>query len=353
MNTAFTSEGPARTHVSRTVSGSRSGSQLLQQMSFIALILVSSGLLADSIGAEERAQPVKIGALTESWGPTPAMVGLRDGLLELGYRENEQFVLGVRFTQGDLAALPAAARELVQYGVDIIFTSEDSPAKAAQVATTRIPIVFSVVSDPVGLGLIQSFARPGGNITGVADVRLELSPKRLELFHEVVPGLKRVLFLYDAADADAVAEAKVYRDAAHRLGIVLVEKVVRTEEEAQATLAQVRKGEMDGILPPRHGSLNIPGFILEASSQRAIPTMFEGASFWVERGALASYGPDYHETGRQAARLVDKILKGTKPAEIPVEVNSKIEFVINLKVAKALGLTIAPEVLYRADRIIR
>ena len=234
------------------------------------------------VGAEERTYPIKIGVLTASWGPTPTVVGLRDGLLELGYRENEQFVLGVRFTQGDLTALPAAARDLVQYGVDIIVTSDDSPAKAAQMATTRIPIVFSVVSDPVGLGLIQSFARPGGNITGVTDVRLELGPKRLELFHEIVPGLKRVLFLYDAADADAVAGAKMYREAAHRLGIELIEKPVRTEEEAQATLAQVRKGEVDGILQPPSTSLNIPGFILEASSQRAIPTMFEGA-FWLEQ----------------------------------------------------------------------
>jgi putative ABC transport system substrate-binding protein len=279
-------------------------------------------------------------------------VGLRDGLLELGYRENEQFVIGVRFTQGDMAALPVAARELVQYRVDIIFTTDESSAKAAQMATTRIPIVFAGAVDPVRLGLIQSFARPGGNITGVADVRLELSPKRLEVFHEVVPGLKRVLFLYDAADADAVAEAKVYRDAAPHLGIVLMEKVVRTEEEAQATLAQISKGEVDGILVPSPVSLNIPGFVLEATSHQAIPTMCT-MSFYVERGALASYGPDLHEMGRQAARLVDKILKGVKPAEIPVEVSPKVEFVINLKVAKALGLTIAPEVLYRADRLIR
>ena len=304
------------------------------------------------MSAEERAQPIKIGVLTASWGPTPPTVGLRDGLLELGYRENEQFVLGVRFTQGDLTALPAAARELVQYGVDIIFTSEESPAKAAQMATTRIPIVFSVVADPVGLGLIQSFARPGGNITGVTDLHLELGPKRLEVFHEIIPGLKRVLYPYDAADADAVAEAKMYREAAHRLGIELVEKAVRTEEEAQATLAQISKGEVDGILMPLSVSLNIRGFVLEATSQRALPTMFHTA-FWVERGGLASYGSDNHETGRQAARLVDKILKGANPAEIPVEVNPKIEFAINLKVAKALGLTIAPEVLYRADRIIR
>ena len=246
MSNLFPSEDSARTQGGHATPGNRGGGHLLRRTFIIAFVLVSGGLLTGSAGAEERTYPVKIGMLTESWGPTPAMVGLRDGLLELGYRENEQFVLGVRFTQGDLTALPAAARELVQYGVDLIFTSEDSPAKAAQMATTRIPIVFSYVSDPVGLGLIQSFAHPGGNITGMTGLYLELSPKRLEVFREIVPGLKRVLFLYDAADVDSVAEAKVYRDAAHRLGIVLVEKVVRTEAEAQATLAQVRKGETDG-----------------------------------------------------------------------------------------------------------
>ncbi len=144
----------------------------------------------------------------------------------------------------------------------------------------------------------------------------------------------------------------MYREAARRLGIELVEKAVRSEEEAQRTLAQVHKGEVDGILAPSSLSLNLYGLVLEAASQQGIPTMFETA-FMVERGALASYGPNLHESGRQAARLVDKILKGADPAEIPVEVNNKIEFTLNLKVAKALGLTIAPEVLYQADRIIR
>src|SRR5712692_8950824 len=322
------------------------------QWSVALVLLLSSGLVTGDIDAEERAQPIKIGVLTASWGPTPQVVGLREGLLELGYRENEQFVLGVRFTQGDLTALPAAARELVQYGVDLIFADYDDSAQAAQIATTHIPIVFTGGSDPVRLGLIQSFARPGGNITGVTDLRLELGPKRLELFHEIIPSLKRVLFLYDAANADAEAEVRVHRDTARRLGIELTEKAVRTAEEAQATLAQISKGEVDGILMPLSLSSNIPGFILETTSQQAIPTMFD-IPFYVERGGLASYGPDLHETGRQAARLMDKILKGADPAEIPVEVNPKIEFAINLKVAKALGLTIAPEVLYRADRIIR
>jgi ABC-type uncharacterized transport system substrate-binding protein len=349
----FISESLARCQTSGATPGGRGGGRLLRQISFIALILLSSGLLAGSAGAEDRAQPVKIGVLTASWGPTPPVVGLRDGLLELGYRENEQFVIGVRFTQGDLTALPAAARELVQYGVDIIVTSEDSAAKAAQMATTQIPIVFSQVSDPIGQGLIESFARPGGNITGVTDLHLELSSKRLEVFHEIIPGLKRVLIPYDAAAAEAVAAAKVYREAAHRLGIELVEKPVRTEEEAQATLAQISKGEVDGILmAPYSVSLNIGGFVLETASRWALPTMFPTV-FWVERGGLASYGSDNYETGRQAARLVGKILKGMKPAEIPVEVNPKIEFAINLQTAKTLGLTIAPEVLYRADRITR
>lgn len=239
----------------------------------------------------------------------------------------------------------------MQYGVDLIVAETDEPAKAAQRATSQIPIVFTSVGDPLGSGLIQSFARPGGNITGVADLRFELGSKRLQVFKEFIPGLRRVLCLYDPADASSMAGLKIYRDAARRLGIELVEQAVRTEEEAQTTLAAVRKGEVDGILQPYSSSLNIAGFILEAAVQQAIPSMFSNA-FWVERGGLASYGPNPYESGRQTARLVDKIRKGAKPAELPVEVNSQIEFVINLKTAQALGLTIAPEVRYQADRLI-
>lgn len=341
----------ARSHTDRA--RARPWRRLWQWYVALVVLLVSSGITTGGGTAEERTGPVRIGALTQSWGPTPPIVGLRDGLLELGYRENEQFVIGVRFTQGDVAALAAAARELVQHGVDIIFASEANPAKAAQMATKRIPIVFAAGGgDPVKLGLVQSFARPGGNITGVTELDLELGQKRLEVFREIIPGLTRVLYPYDAADTYALAAAPVYRDAARRLGIELVEKPVQTEEEAQATLAEIRNGDVDGILAPSTLSLNIPGFILEAASQRGIPTMFNG-TFWTDRGALAVYGPNFYESGRRAARLVDKILKGAHPAEIPVEVNSKIEFAINLKVAQALGLVIAPEVLYRADRLIR
>lgn len=304
-------------------------------------------------GGAQRTGPVLIGALTESWGPTPAVVGLRDGLVALGYRENEDFVIGVRFTQGDLAALPRAARELVQRGAEVIVTTgEVNAAKAAQMATGRVPIVFMGSSDPVALGLVQSFARPGGNITGIADLNVELAPKRIEIFREMVPHLKRVLLPYNASDAYGVAQLEALRDAARRLGITLLEKAVRTEREARAALAGVQKGEVEGILAPRSLSLNIPGFILEFAPRRAIPTMFDDP-LWVERGGLASYSANYYRVGRQAARLVDKIIKGAKPADIPVEQPTRFELVVNLRTAKALDLTIPPSVLGRADRVIQ
>jgi putative ABC transport system substrate-binding protein len=310
-------------------------------------------LLAGSAGAAERERPFRIGVLSQSWGPTPDAVGLRDGLLALGYREDEDFVIGVRFTQGDRAALSAAVQQLIQHGVDIIYTHNGNTARAAQQATTRIPIVFANVEDPVGAGLIQSFARPGGNITGVTGLDLELGPKRLQIFQELIPHLKRVLFLYDPRDDDSVKAAKLYREAARQLGIVLVEQSVQSEAEVRLSLTAVRQGEVDGILAPRCCSLDLPGAALETASQQRLPIMFNSAAFWLEQGALASYGLDAYALGRQAARLVDKIFKGTAPAAIPVEAGAKIEFVINLKVAKALGLTIAPEVLYRADRLLR
>ncbi|MEE9163159.1 MAG: ABC transporter substrate-binding protein, partial [Candidatus Neomarinimicrobiota bacterium] len=242
----------------------------------IALVglLVNGGLLTSGVGAAERIRPIRIGVLTSSWGPTPSVVGLRDGLVELGYREEEDFVIGVRFTQGDLIALPAAARELVQHGVDLIVAVDDLSTMAAKQVTSQIPIVFTSVSDPVGLGLIQSFARPGGNITGVTDLSNSLGAKRLQVFQEIIPTMQRVLFPYDVSDAASVADAGVYRDAARRLGIELVELALRTPEEARKSLAQIRQGSVDGILAPRCCSFNLHGLVLEAASKQTIPTMF-------------------------------------------------------------------------------
>ena len=317
----------------------------------LAAGLTTVGLMGHAVGGPPT-RLIKIGALTESWGPTPAISGLREGLLELGYRENEHFVIGVRFTQGNPAELGEAARDLVRHGVDIIVTAEGgNTAKAAQAATNRIPIVFMGGSDPVELGLVQSLARPGGNITGTADLDIALTPKRMEIFRELIPGLKRILLPYDATNAYAVGQLATYRDAAQRLGLTLVERPVRTEEEAGIAISAIRRGEVDGIFSPRFLSLNIPGFILDTAQKRGIPTVFHGP-FFVEHGGLAAYSAADAQLGRQAARLVDKILKGAKPADLPVEQPTKFELVINMKTAKTLGLTIPPSVLQRADRVI-
>jgi putative ABC transport system substrate-binding protein len=179
-----------------------------------------------------------------------------------------------------------------------------------------------------------------------------MSAKRLELFQELLPGLKRVLFPYHAHNAYQATILHQYRAAAHRLGIELVERPLHTMEEARDTLAGVRKADTDGLLAPRDVDLNIPGFVLEATTRHGIPSMFDSA-FYLKDGGLASYGPSFYASGRQAARLVDKIIKGVHPRDIPVEVDNYFEFVINLKVANTLGLTLPPEVLYRADQILR
>jgi putative ABC transport system substrate-binding protein len=329
------------------------GSRLRLGVLVMVFALVSAALGVSEASGEQRGGPVLIGALSESWGPTPAIVGLREGLVALGYRENEHFMIGIRFTQGNPAELRTAARQLVERGAGILVTGGGgaTEAKAAQLATDKVPIVFMTGSDPVGLGLVQSLARPGGNITGVADLDVELAPKRLEIFRELVPNLRRVLFLYDATDPHAVSQLDSHRGAARSLGVTLVERPVRTQDEAVAVLDRVRKGDVDGIVSPRFLSLNIPGFIIETGARRAIPTMLHN-SFLVEQGGLASYAANLYEVGRQASRLVDKIIKGAKPADIPVEQATRFELVINRKTASALGLTIPPSILLRADRLI-
>ena len=315
----------------------------------IALAVVAG--MAPAIHAQPS-RVIRIGALTESWGPTPAIVGLRDGLQELGYRENETFVIGVRFVEGKVAELPEAARALVRHGVDLIVTTAtDDATRAAHMATTRIPIVFLGGRDPVGAGLVNSFARPGGNVTGIADLEFELVPKRMEIFREIIPGLKRVLLVYDGTNPVAISRLAVHRDAAHRLGLTLVERAVRTEDEARSVIATLRKGEVDGIFSPRLLLHNIPGVILETAPKRSIPTMFDD-TFYVERGGLASYAANFYGLGRQGARLVDKILKGARPRDVPVEQPTTFELVINLNAAKALGITIPQSIRARADRMI-
>jgi putative ABC transport system substrate-binding protein len=297
-------------------------------------------------------RPVRIGVLTAAWGPPGGLDGLVQGLIDLGYRENEDFVIGVRFTQGDISALPAAAKAMVEGGVDLLLADDEPAIKAVQDATSTHPIIFLGVGDPIGRGLIAAYNRPGGNSTGVADLDLEVSGKRLQLFKDLIPELKRVLLPYDKHNHYNVAQAELYRAAAHRLHLVLVERQLETEDQARAALAEVRREDIDGILVPQDVSLNIPGLVLELTQRNGIPSMFAGSVYLVG-GGVASYGGSRDAAGRQAARLVDKIIRGANPAQLPVETVQSLEFVINLKTADELGLAIPREVLFQADRIIR
>jgi putative ABC transport system substrate-binding protein len=297
----------------------------------------------------QSSRTIKIGILTDAMVPWHSSTeGFRDGLKGFGYVEGKHVTFEARAAQADMTRVPRLAAELLQQKPDLLFCVSD----ACQRVTTQIPMVFAQVGDPVRLGLVESVARPGGNITGIADLRTDLTAKRLELFKETVPSLRRVLVTYDPRKPEEQEAATVARSAASRLGLTLLEHPITASLEIEAALAKLREGGQEGILIVQAGTnLNIPGRSLEVATSNKLPTMYP-ASFWTTFGALVSYGPDQYLQGRQAARLAHKILTGTPPREIPVELPDRIEFIINLKTAKRLGLTVPQPALIRADRVI-
>ena len=320
----------------------------------LAVCLLAAALVAPPAAeAQQAGRPYRIGVLTAAWAPNhPSVEGLRAGLKALGLEESRQVTLDIRFTEGNLRALPEAAAALVAAGADVLFTSAENATLAAAAVTQRIPIVFVNVGDPVASGVVSSVARPGRNVTGVSNLATELAPKRLEILKALAPGLRRVWAVYDAADApEARAAVEKARAAAASLKLEVLMRPVSTADELAAALAAVRPG--DGFFAPdRATSLDISAQILKTAAVARTPTMFS-AAFWVGHGALASYGADYYASGSQAARLVARILQGAKPQDLPVEGANRIELVINLKTAKALELAIPQPLLLRADRVIQ
>jgi putative ABC transport system substrate-binding protein len=311
-------------------------------------------LLCPSPTARAQAPRVfKIGILTSAWSPWHSNTeGFREALKALGYIEGQTVTFEVRAAQGDPTRLPQLAAELVQQKPDLLYCVTAPDAQACQKATATIPTVFTQASDPVKFGLVKSLARPGGNLTGIGSLRAELTAKRLELFKETVPSLRRVLVTYDRREPEEQEAVTIARGAARHLGLTLLERPITAPLEIEPALAELSQGGRDGILIVQAGvNLNIPGRSLEVATSNKLPTMYPDV-FWTQFGALASYGPGQHLQGRQAARLAHKILTGTAPAEIPVELPDRIEFVINLKAAKRLGLEVPRPVLFRADRVI-
>jgi putative ABC transport system substrate-binding protein len=307
-------------------------------------------------GAQERGKVPRIGVLFPG---SPATFALRtkaflQGLGELGYLEGKTIAIEWRWAEEKVQRLPELAAELVKLNVDMIVTNGTPATRAAQKATKTIPIVMAVVGDPVGIGVVESLARPGGNATGLTILAPELSGKRLELLKEVVPKLSRVAAMLNPTNPVYRTELQETHAGAKSLGLQ-IEPVIEvtnltTLQEGFTTLSRDRVPAL--LLLTDAIFYSMRDRILEYASKSRLPVMYWQTEF-AEAGGLMSYGPLVNDLFRRAATYVDKILKGTKPADLPVEQPTQFEFVVNLKAARQIGLTIPPNVLARADKVIR
>jgi putative ABC transport system substrate-binding protein len=301
--------------------------------------------------AQQAPRPFRIGVLNAAWAAShPTVEGLKAGLKELGVEDGRDVTFDIRFTEGKLDAMPAAAVALVQAGVDLIFTSQEAATQAAKDATKSVPIVFTLVGDPVAAGIVAKLAQPGGNVTGVSSLQTELVAKRLEVLKTLAPAVRRVWLIYDGVDLSTVPMVRKALDMAQRMKLEVMPKGVLAADELRQVLREVRRD--DAVLAPEGSNPDLAIAIIEQSLALRVPAVF-GTALWVGYGGLVSYGPDYYAQGVQAAALVAKIRRGARPRDLPVEGAEKIDLAVNLKTADVLGLTVPRKILLRADAFRR
>jgi putative ABC transport system substrate-binding protein len=306
-------------------------------------------------GAQQPGKVWRIGFLgSASASSAVARVeALRQGLRDLGYAEGRNLVIEFRWSDGNNDRLPALAAELVQLKVDVIVTQGTPPTVAAKQATPTIPIVFAVAGDPLGTGLVASLARPGGNVTGLTDIAPELAGKRLELLREAAPGATRIAALSNPGNPSSRPQMKDMEAAARTLGMSIRSIEVRDMEQLDSAFAAALRERAGAVVVLSDPSLfGRRSQIAELAKKNRLPTMAWTPEF-AESGCLMIYGANTVEMHRRAATYVDRIFKGARPADLPVERPNKFELVINLKTAKALGLTMPPSLLRRADELIQ
>ena len=316
---------------------------------------LAGGLLAAPLAAEaQQARKVwRIGFLgfTSASFATARVDAFRLGLQELGYVEGRNLTVEFRWADGNVDRLPALATELMNLKFDVIVTQGTEATVAAHAATTTMPIVFTVASDPVAAGLVSSLARPGGNVTGLTDIASEVAGKRLELMREAVPGVARIGVLWNPANASAGPQMKNTVAAGKILGLSVRSIEVKDVNHLDGAFAEaVRDRSGAVVVLPDAGLVGRRNEIAQLTLKNRLPSIAWTPEF-AESGCLMAYGPNIIEMHHHAATYVDKILKGAKPADLPVEQPTKFQLVINLKTAKALGLTIPPSLLRRADEV--
>jgi putative tryptophan/tyrosine transport system substrate-binding protein len=327
---------------------------------------ITGGLLAAPLVAEaQQAGKVwRIGLFHVGLDHVPpSLDGLREGLKTLGYEsgtvpasmvssvmEGKNIRLDWR-NLPDEAAAHETAKEFVRQRVDLIVAFENQTVRAAKAATSEIPIVFLHVTDPLADGFVKSLAHPGGNVTGMSGY-LDLTPKHLGLFKELVPRLRQVLVLIDPDDPTVPRLINEARHAAAALRLQLVEREAKTQPDLEQVFGSLKPGEVEAVFPiSQILQSKFTALLIRLAAKKRLP-LWTHRKEWVEQGALFAYAPDYVAVGRDAAGYVDKILRGAKPSDLPVEQMSRLALVINLKTAKTLGLTIPPSLLQRADRVI-
>ncbi len=318
-----------------------------------ACLFLGLGLLATAARAQQPAKVHQVGCLISgspaSWANR--VEALRMGLRDLGYVEGKNLALAFRWADTP-ERLPEVAADLVRLNVDVIFATSSTEVEAARRATKAIPIVFATHADPEGVGHVASLARPGGNITGLSMLLTELVAKELEIMKQALPHMARVGVLVTTTAPSHRPASHAVEAAARQLGLQVLAAPVRTAEDLHGAFAMMARERVNGVLAVASPLTRSQRALLaELSLKHRLPGMF-GTRENVEAGGLMSYAPDLVDLTRRAATYIDKILKGLKPADLPVERASKYELVINLKTAKALGITIPPSVLLRADQVI-
>ena len=329
---------------------------MIDRRTFIGTIAGSIFAASHPAEAQPAGKVYRIGLLDFS-EPDPARqawwMAFRQGMRELGYVEGQNVAFESRWGRGDDDRMPKLAAELVGLKVDLIVTSGGTAARAAKRATATIPIVMATGSDPVAVGLVASLRQPGGNITGLTSINSELTAKRLELLKNLAPRASRVAILWDETDSGSRLGEQEAEAVAKATSLTIHSVPVKNTAGLEGAFATVVRGRAEALMVVSTSRLfSSRKRIADLALKHRLPTVV-GFREFVEAGALASYGTDYPDLHRRAATFVDKILKGAKPGDLPIEQPTKFELVINLKTAKALGLTVPPSLLGRADQVIQ
>ena len=320
------------------------------------ILLATGALLAAplAVEAQQAAQIPRIGFLASSSAESGKgrLTAFRQGLRELGYLEGQNIIIEQRYAAGKFEELPNLAAELVRRKVDVLVTEGTPAASAAKNATSAIPVVMGNAGDPVGIGLVASLARPGGNITGLSDFSSDTVTKRLELLKEVVPSASHVAVFFNPANATNPLQLRTLQAAAPALGVTLLRFEVRGADDIERAFAAMRSERPGALIFAGDAIFNVHlKLIVALAAKSRLPALYGGRPA-VDAGGLMSYGTNFDDLFRRAAAYVDKILKGAKAADLPIEQPTKVELVINLKTAKTLGITIPRSILLRADQVI-